>query len=424
MKTTTPVSQKRSANPTGCLVLFGLVFLLAGLGGFFATFLRPLWQAQAAKSWTPITCVINSSQVGSSRDSDGNTTYHVEVEYSFSFNGQTYHGNTYQFGSSGSSDTTDKNAIVAKLPPGTRILCYVNSANPNQSVINPTVSGETWFGLFTLIFVAVGVGIIIAGIKMRSAAQGAHGETNWRPKGASIAYAHQSVVPSADLSSLQARSDANPYSNANSSTPNFAGGSVTLKPRATRAGAFIVFLFFSLFWNGIVSVFLVQLFTKPSGFEIFMGLFLIPFVLVGLGMIGATIYQFIAMFGPKVTLTVSQAEVPLGGALNIEWKLSGRQNVTNLQIFLEGREEATYRRGTDTYTDKNTFCVLNVTDTMSAVTQGNGTVQIPIGTMHSFEARNNKILWHLVVRGQIPIWPDIKEEYPVVVLPKERSTPL
>jgi hypothetical protein len=432
-KTTAPVSQKRNANPTGCLVLFGLVFLLVGLGGFFATFLRPLWQIQAAKSWTPITCVINSSQVGSTRDSDGDTTYHVEVEYSFPFNGQTYHGNTYQFGSSGSGDATDKNAIVAKLPPGTRILCYVNPANPNQSVINPTMSGETWFGLFTLIFVAVGAGIMIAGVKMRRAGQGTHGETNWRPKGAVIDYDRQSSVPlsgasstASDLSPFQARSDVSPYDNSSATRSSNAvgGGPVTLKPRASRVGAFFGLLLVSLFWNGIVSVFLVQLFNKTGSFEILMGLFLIPFVLVGLGLIGATIYQFIAMFGPKVTLTVSQSEVPLGGALNIDWKLNGRQNVTNLQIFLEGREEATYRRGTDTYTDKNTFCVLDVADTMSAVTQGNGTVQIPTGTMHSFEARNNKILWQLVVKGQIPIWPDIKEEYPIVVLPQQKGIAL
>jgi hypothetical protein len=385
-----------------------------------------LWQIQMAKSWMPITCVINSSRVGSTRDSDGDTTYHVEVEYSFPFNGQTYHGNTYQFGSAGSSNATDKNAIVAKLPPGTRILCYVNPANPNQSVINRAMSGETWFGLFTLIFVVVGAGIMIAGVKMSRAAQGTHGETNWRPKGAGIDSDRQAVVPlsgasstASDLSAFQARSDISPYDNSSiTGSPNAVqGGPVTLKPRASRVGAFFGLLLVSLFWNGIISVFLVGLLTRTSGFELFVGLFLVPFVLIGLGLIGATIYQFIAIFGPKVTLTVSQAEVPLGGTLNIDWKLSGWQNVTNLQIFLEGREEATYRRGTDTYTDKNTFCVLDVTDTMSTVTQGS--VQIPANTMHSFEALNNKILWQLVVKGQIPIWPDIKEEYAIVVVPKE-----
>ena len=430
MKTTTPISQRRNATPTGCLVLFGLVFFLIGSSAFFFTFLQPLWQIQLAKSWTPIICVINSSQVGSSRDSDGDTTYHVEVEYSFSFNGQTYYGNTYQFGPSSSGDATDKNAIVAKLPPRARTTCYVNPANPNQSVINPAMNSEIWFGLFTLIFVAVGLGTMIAGIRMRSAAQSAHGEIGWHPKGVLAAPVYQqnrqSVVPSTLPSSndLQARSGVTPYadiSEGSTAAPSYTGGPVTLKPRATRAATFGFLLFFSLFWNGIVSVFLVQLFNRPSGFEILMGLFLIPFVLVGLGMIGATIYHFLAMFGPKVTLIVSQAAVSLGGSLSINWQLSGRQNVTNLHIFLEGREEATYRRGTDTYTDKSTFCVLDVTDTTSAVTQGSGSVQIPANSMHSFEARNNKILWQLVIKGQVPIWPDIKEEYPIVVLPLEWS---
>jgi hypothetical protein len=38
--------------------------------------------------------------------------------------------------------------------------------------------------------------------------------------------------------------------------------------------------------------------------------------------------------------------------------------------------------------------------------------------MHSFAARNNKITWTLRVRGEIPKWPDIDDEYPVHVAPK------
>ncbi len=403
-KTTTPVSQKRSGNPTGCLVLFGLIFLLAGLGAFFFTFLTPLLQIQAAQNWKPVAATIISSSVGSNRDSDGDTTYRVEVQYSFPFNGQTYYGNTYQFGANGSSNATEKNAIVAKLPPGTKITCYVNPANPNQSVINPSMNRDLWPGLFSLIFVAVGAGIIIAGIKSGKSGAVRAGAQSWQPKstmgsgamgsGGAVERMPQSAIPTA------------------------AGGPVTLKPRTTRFGGFCGLLVFSVFWNGIVGVFLASAFFGKSGsFPIFMWLFLTPFILVGIIMIGATFHQFLAMFGPKVELTVSQAQVPLGSSININWKLSGRQNVTKFQIFLEGREEATYRRGTDTYTDKNTFCVLDVTNTLSSVTQGDATVQIPIATMHSFEARNNKILWQLVVKGEIPIWPDIKDEYPIVVLP-------
>ena len=50
-------------------------------------------------------------------------------------------------------------------------------------------------------------------------------------------------------------------------------------------------LFICLFWNGIVTVFLVQLFKK---FELFLALFLIPFEIIGLCLIGACFAAFTA----------------------------------------------------------------------------------------------------------------------------------
>ena len=99
---------------------------------------------------------------------------------------------------------------------------------------------------------------------------------------------------------------------------------------------------------------------------------------------------------------------------------TGLQSVQRMHLFVEGREEAVYRRGTDTYTDRNTFAVLDITDLQSrdAMLSGNARLTIPPDTMHSFEAGNNKILWFLVAKGEIPIWPDLKEEYPLVVLPQ------
>jgi hypothetical protein len=36
--------------------------------------------------------------------------------------------------------------------------------------------------------------------------------------------------------------------------------------------------------------------------------------------------------------------------------------------------------------------------------------------MHSFAAKNNKIVWTLHVRGEIPRWPDVDDEFPFTVL--------
>ena len=90
-----------------------------------------------------------------------------------------------------------------------------------------------------------------------------------------------------------------------------------------------------------------------------------------------------------------------------------------LRIFLEGREEATYRRGTNTATDKNVFKTIEITNLTSKLEfySGQARVSVPRDSMHSFKSDNNKIVWAIHLRGDIPRWPNVKEEFPINVLP-------
>jgi hypothetical protein len=104
----------------------------------------------------------------------------------------------------------------------------------------------------------------------------------------------------------------------------------------------------------------------------------------------------------------------------VAWQVSGRvERIERLRVYLEGREEATYRRGTDTYTDKSTFRTIEIADTTDRreIFSGSVGLVVPEDTMHSFEASNNKIIWDLCVRGDIHRWPDVKDDYPFVILP-------
>ena len=44
-------------------------------------------------------------------------------------------------------------------------------------------------------------------------------------------------------------------------------------------------------------------------------------------------------------------------------------------------------------------------------------IGIPADTMHSFAGEHNEIQWSVGVRGEIPIWPDVDEEFVIEVLP-------
>jgi hypothetical protein len=48
---------------------------------------------------------------------------------------------------------------------------------------------------------------------------------------------------------------------------------------------------------------------------------------------------------------------------------------------------------------------------------GTARLAVPADTMHSFEAPHNKVIWKLTLRGAIAKWPDVSEEFPIVVTP-------
>ena len=151
-----------------------------------------------------------------------------------------------------------------------------------------------------------------------------------------------------------------------------------------------------------------------------MALFLLIFQVIGLALLVNVAYQMLALANPRPTITLSRASVPVGGSLTIEWHLSGAvQRVRSLRLTLEGREEARYRRGTDTRTDTNVFhraTLADVGDSMG-MERGTTSIRIPDDTMHTFTADNNKIIWTIKMKGEIKRWPDIEESFDFTVAP-------
>jgi len=148
--------------------------------------------------------------------------------------------------------------------------------------------------------------------------------------------------------------------------------------------------------------------------------FLVPFVLIGLGLIFAVFRQFLVLFNPRLELTLSRGALVPGEPALLQWEIEGKaERVTRLKIVLEGREEATYRRGTDTVTDREVFATIPIVDTDQSmqIAQGSARVHVPDDTMPSFAADRNKIVWTLKAACEIPGWPDSDDEYEIVVAP-------
>jgi heme/copper-type cytochrome/quinol oxidase subunit 2 len=389
------------------LAAFFSIFLFVGLGVFYAMFLRPAAKILAARTWSETPCVVVSSQV-SSHSSDDGTTYSVDILYGYTVNGREYKSNRYHFMGGSSSGYQGKAEIVSRHSPGTRTVCYVNPKDPTDAVLERGFTNDLWFGLLPLLFVAVGGGGVYFTLRAARRDRVISPAMKWLPKQAR--YGAGGAAPSLAVRGAST-------------------GPVVLKSTASPWAKFIGTIFIAAFWNGIVSVFVFQAVAswQRGRPEWFLTLFLIPFVLVGLVMIGAVVYFFLALFNPRATLTVNANAVPLGGTLELQWRLSGRvERVRRLRIYLEGREEATYRRGTTTSTDKEVFITVELAnaDMHNDIRGGQRKITVPSDTMHSFESDNNKIVWTLNVHGEIQRWPDVKEEFPVVVLPAPSQPPL
>lgn len=198
-----------------------------------------------------------------------------------------------------------------------------------------------------------------------------------------------------------------------------AAGMKKLKSVSSPLGRLVACVIFSAFWNGIVGVFVYQIFNDHSGFSLLMGIFLIPFVLIGLGTIGLAIYLLASLFLPRPSLMISQNIIKPGQQFRLEWAFSGNtERVSKFTVELVGAEEATYRRGTSTSTDRFEFFKREIgSQARGQVGRGSLSAAIPAGAIHSFNSSNNKLIWKLKIHGEIENSPDIKEEYQLIVLP-------
>lgn len=165
----------------GCLALFGLPFLLAGLflsGLYFSTYAEWL----RARSWVETPCRIDSAELKASRGGDS-TTYRTLASYHYEFDGRTYQNDKVSFGMGGDNIGAFQKTIYQELrehvgpkPGGAErdpaqasakpFRCYVNPSKPSEAVLYRTLRWEmlAFMAVFALTFPAVGAGLVAGGI--------------------------------------------------------------------------------------------------------------------------------------------------------------------------------------------------------------------------------------------------------------------
>ncbi|MEZ6050648.1 MAG: DUF3592 domain-containing protein [Planctomycetaceae bacterium] len=383
----------------GTLFVFGFfgLFGVAGAVAFYFLTIQPLWDVFRASSWVETPCTVLSSAV-ETHPGDESDTYSIEIEYEYVFQGQRYQGDRYHFMVGNSSGRKWKQAVVDAHPVGHQTICYVDSAKPSEAVLHRGLTVDMWWGLFPIPFLAVG--IVPPVLMLRGKRKN-------------------------DVTSGLAPATTNLVTNQSSDLPELSSdGPVTLKAASSPWGSFIGSVIVCLFWNGIISIPISEVVQswRDGDPEYVLTFFMIPFALVGLGIVAWMVYAFIALFNPRPTLTISRGSIPLGETAHVWWSFQGSTySIRVLKLTLKGVEKATYRRGTDTHTDEETFYeeVLSQHDQAFDIASGEVDVTIPADSMHTFKSDNNEIVWSLHLTGDIPARPDVNAIFPIKVVPHQ-----
>lgn len=365
-----------------------------GTAFLFMVFIRPAIQTMAARDWVEVPCRIESADVKTHSGSDG-STYSIEVRYIYEYGGKVYTGDCYAFHSMSSSSRGWRDKAVARLRSSPKSVCFVNPADPAEAVLDRGLSSDIGFGLIPLVFILVGICCMVAGVRALIAKK--EPVVPLSPGGAT-ASGQAAWVPGPDKA---------------------LHGPLTVDTGGRALKRFIGLSMVTLIWNGFVAFMAVMLARGDGPPWFFIGLF----GLVGLGLFVALVYSTLALANPSARITLSQNPVPLGTNLRVAWQFSGNaRRFDHLAIRLTCEEVTSYRRGTNTITERATMLDVVAMETRAAWEMGSGeaAVAIPAHAMHSFKAGNNAIEWKIVLHGSIPRWPDVREEIVLQVAPLER----
>lgn len=359
-----PLARRKNA---GRLIpfLFGVVF--TGLGGAALFFgVQSYWKTWHSADWVETPCVIQRSEV-KSRRSDDSTTYSVYVRFAYEWQGARHIGERYDFSTGSDSGSKSKYAAVKANPRGKKTVCYVNPRVPSEAVLVRSAGGLAWLpvligGVFSLFGVlALTLGFFAPGRKQ--------------------------VDP------VAARTPA------------------PLPMKTTPRRAFLFLLVFSIIWNGFVFFFLTQ-FLREQAVELFETVFFSVFVLVGIGVVGATLWTGLSVFGAKLAVVMRPVVYP-GEAVPLTWRLEGNSGaVTALKLCLKCVEQFSVDDGKHRKSRENTLEEITLLDLRGPLTTATGELRLAVpldvrvssdpdegAGLFQIEDGTVKISWH--IRGEV-----------------------
>lgn len=183
---------------------------------------------------------------------------------------------------------------------------------------------------------------------------------------------------------------------------------------------------FAVLWNAILILLAVGAGLDLLGGRtdwLLIGL-LVPFACVGVAGIVVFVRGLVLATAVGTTqLEISAHPLRPGGTYDVLLAQGGVGRFASLEATLELEEQATFRQGTDTRTEKITVwrqplqAWQDLQVTAGQRFEGRAVVSLPANVMHSFASEHNYVRWSIVVRGALSGWPSFTRVFPVVVFP-------
>jgi len=411
-----------------CLLLAGVISLYFIIHGW----LKPAWRVR--HHFVETTCLVLDKRVGETVR-NGASLYRPEVQVEYRVEGTPYRVWSYplpsvfaplthsdskaQAESLYSPGRADKQAIVNEFIINREYYCWYDPQSPEVVLL---VQGYYW-GLWLALIVPISFVVL-----------GGAGVTH------SLLYATTSAERRAVLTRRAGRMELfDAPQTPSEEYPNIPDGStITDSPGTTltyrlpirTSSAWILVLLGAscVIWNVLVAI--------SAGYAInnhlegrpdwVLPVFLIPFVLVGIGMTVYFVYRLLVANGIGPTLIeISDHPLVPGRLYQIFISQSGGLRLKSFSVRLVCEEEATYRQGTDIRVQR---CLVHdqelVQHTDLEIRRGTPfevrcELQMPERAMHSFRSNHNEIRWKLLVEGRLPRWAGFHRDFAVIVHPGE-----
>jgi len=409
-----------------CLLVAGIISLYGIVHGWLA----PAWRAR--HRFVETTCQVLDKRVGESQR-NGVTVFRPEVQVEYRVDGTPYRVWSYpvpgvvrplgrpdakgQSDSLYGQDRAEQQTIINQFIVNHEYYCWYDPQTPEVVLL---IQGYYW-GLWLALIVPLSF-VVLGGAGV------AH----------SLLYATTSAERRAVLTRRAGRLELfDAAGKSGDEFPNIPDGStITDSPGTTltyrlpirTSSAWILVLLGAacVIWNMLVAI--------SAGYAInnhlegrpdwVLPVFLIPFVLVGLGMTVYFVYRLLVANGIGPTLIeISDHPLVPGKRYQIFISQSGGLRLKSFSMRLICEEETTYRQGTDIRVHRSLVHDQELVhhDDLEIRRGTPFEVQcelhMPERAMHSFRSNHNEIRWKLLVEGRLPRWAGFQRDFAVIVHP-------